>query len=86
MNTTTPQNAWYPADTGNHQGLIICETTGANIAVCYDKAHAPLIAAAPQMLAALRHILNEWCEGGALDGTDAERAIIAAIQAAEGES
>ncbi len=50
---------WY-AKTANlgsphEQGLIIDEETGDNIAVTYDPKHAPLIAAAPEMLAAL-----EW--------------------------
>jgi len=39
---------------GNHQGLIVDETTGENIAVAYDKANAPLIAAAPELLALAR--------------------------------
>lgn len=47
---------WYNADTGSDQGLVICEQSGNNIAVCYDKEHAPLIAAAPKMLAALEFI------------------------------
>jgi hypothetical protein len=38
---------------GNHQGLIIDEDTGRNVAVAYDKADAPLIAAAPALLEAL---------------------------------
>lgn len=42
--------AWYEASTGNHQGLIIEETTGRNVAVAYDKADAPLIAAARELL------------------------------------
>jgi hypothetical protein len=37
---------WYTAKTGNHQGLIVAEETGENIAVTYDKANAPLITAA----------------------------------------
>ena len=49
---TTPQ--WHPAKTGNHQGLVIDDNTGANIAVTYDKAHASLVAAAPQLLRELK--------------------------------
>jgi hypothetical protein len=45
---------WYEAKTGNHQGLVIEEATGRNVAVAYDKADAPLIAAAPKLLAALK--------------------------------
>lgn len=36
--------SWYTAKSaGGHQGLVIDENTGANIAVTYDKAHAPQI-------------------------------------------
>ena len=45
-------NTWYEASTGNHQGLIIDEDTGDNIAVSYDKTNAKLISAAPEMLEA----------------------------------
>jgi len=34
---------WYEASTGNHQGLIIDEETGDNIAVTYDKKHTEFI-------------------------------------------
>jgi len=44
---------WYEAKMGNHQGLIVDEKTGANIAVVYDKKNAPLIAAAPELAEAL---------------------------------
>ena len=50
---------WHVASTGNHQGLIISET-GENIAVAYDKANAPLIAAAPKLLAALEAFLEPY--------------------------
>ena len=49
---TKTKRQWYEASTGNHQGLIIEEDTGENIAVSYDKADARLIAAAPDLLAA----------------------------------
>jgi len=49
---------WYEAKTGNHQGLIIEEKSGINIAVCYDKKHAPLIAGAPEMYEALQIALR----------------------------
>lgn len=57
---------WYVAETGNHQGLVIDESTGANIAVAYDKAHAPLIAAAPeamQLLEQARSMLEDLENG-----------------------
>lgn len=45
---------WYVTSRlGNPQGLIACEETGRNIAVAYDASDAPVIAAAPAMLAAL---------------------------------
>jgi len=44
--------SWYAAKMGNdHQGLVIDEQTGKNIAVTYEKVHAPLIAASPDLLA-----------------------------------
>jgi hypothetical protein len=49
---------WYEAKTGNHQGLVVEETTGRDVAVAYDKADAALIAAAPELLAALETIAN----------------------------
>lgn len=52
---------WYEAKTGNHQGLIVDEDTGKNIAVAYDKADAPLIAAAPRMREALE-AAEHWLE------------------------
>ncbi len=48
---------WYESKTGNHQGLVIDEADGRNVAVVYDKKDAPLIAAAPALLAALRGLL-----------------------------
>lgn len=52
-------NSWYEANMGNdHQGLVISESDGANIAVVYDKKNAPLIAAAPELLAALKLVVN----------------------------
>jgi len=41
---------WHESSTGNHQGLIVSENTGDNIAVSYDKVNAQLIAAAPDLL------------------------------------
>ena len=51
---------WYEASMGNHQGLIIDEKTGKNIAVAYDKANAPLISAAPELLEAVKLFLEEY--------------------------
>lgn len=55
--------SWHTASTGNHQGLVIDDATGANIAVTYDKAHAQLVAAAPDLLAALE-IAAHFIENG----------------------
>ena len=55
--------SWYAANMGNDsQGLIVDEKTGANIAVAYDRKHAPLLAAAPAMYDALQNLL-EWAKG-----------------------
>lgn len=50
---------WYTAQTGNHQGLIVSEKTGANVAVSYDAKDADLIAAAPELLESLK-LLTDW--------------------------
>lgn len=59
MHTPGP---WYEAKTGNHQGLIVSEANGANVAVTYDKADALLIAAAPELLdEAMKLVTNLSC-------------------------
>lgn len=56
---------WHKANMGNdHQGLVIDEETGANIAVTYDVKHAALVAAAPEMLEALKGMLRLHDENG----------------------
>lgn len=57
MTTTTPRT-WHAASTGNHQGLVIEDETGRNIAVTYDKDDAAIVAAAPAMLNALIALVN----------------------------
>lgn len=50
---------WYEAKAGNDsQGLVADENTGENIAVTYDKKHAALIAAAPDLLYYLRFLVD----------------------------
>ena len=51
---------WYHAKIGNihDQGLVIDEETGENIAVVYDKKNAPLLAAAPELLAGLKAVIE----------------------------
>ena len=50
--------AWYVGKTGNHQGIVIDQSTGRNVAVTYQAADAPLVAAAPELLRALESLLN----------------------------
>lgn len=55
---TAQHTPWYAADMGNdHQGLIVSEQDGRNIAVTYDKDDAPKIVRAvnchDELLAAL---------------------------------
>lgn len=67
---------WYEAKMGNdHQGLIANESTGANVAVVYDKRHARLIAAAPDLLEALERLALSGWRVGAEDRQFAIRAI-----------
>lgn len=50
-------NKWYSKTTNvgspSEQGLVIDESTGRNVAVAYDPKDGPLLAAAPELLAAL---------------------------------
>ena len=50
---------WYTSETGNHQGLVINESDGRNVAVVDDRADATLIAAAPRMRAILKVIESD---------------------------
>lgn len=50
---------WYAArSAGDHQGLVIEEGIGRNVAVTYDVKHAPLVAAAPEMAAFTRKVAD----------------------------
>lgn len=53
---------WHTARTGNDQGLVIDES-GNNIAVTYKSENANLVAAAPQMLEALRELARGFQDG-----------------------
>jgi hypothetical protein len=58
---------WYSGVfAGDHQGSVACQDTGKTIALSYDPADAPLLAAAPELLAALQS-LAAWVEEPALD-------------------
>lgn len=55
------RNEWYTSSTGyekNHQGLVCEEVTGNTIAVTYDAKHAPLLAAAPELLDSLELMVS----------------------------
>jgi len=80
---------WYAKPTaGDHQQVIASDTTGATVALVYDPANgdADLIAAAPDLLAALRNLEfygRHW--GKPVTGfVDAMSAANAAIAKAEG--
>ncbi len=74
---------WYKANSGNHQGLIIDEKTGDNIAISYKKEDADLIAAAPDLLEALQLYITD-CEVEGLEyNTDCYELAKQAINKAE---
>lgn len=51
--------SWYAKkSSGTGQGLVIEENTGRTVAVAYDEKEAPLLAAAPELLAALEDALE----------------------------
>jgi hypothetical protein len=76
MNKPTP-GPWHEAKSGNHQGLVVDEETGANIAVTYDKAHAQLVAKAPRLRDACRAVVERWEKG---DLAEAARMCAAALE------
>lgn len=77
---------WYQSKASGGQGLVICEATGANIAVVYDKAHTPLIAAAPALLAAAEDFIAELDSSGDFENWEGVKAKLrAAIQDAKEE-
>ena len=49
--------SWFVSRrSAGRQGLVICEQSGRNVAVAYDGADAPVLAAAPELLAALERL------------------------------
>ena len=68
---STPIRPWYFRLGGDphNQGLIIEEQTGRTVAVSYDNKDAPLLAAAPEMLATLQACLEAM--GDYYDAKDA---------------
>ena len=74
--------SWYKARmSGNGQGLVIEQDTGRNVAVTYDEKDAALVAAAPELLDALRMVI---AHDGKLTGADWDT-IRAAVDKAEWE-
>lgn len=70
------------------QGLVISEASGVNVAVTYNPKDARLIAAAPELLAALERARDHLIMSGT-KCTDAPEALAqarAAIAAAKGTS
>jgi len=59
MDNEQVNKKWYAPRTDSHQGIVVCEDTGENIAVTYKKENARLVAAAPELLEAIREII-EW--------------------------
>jgi hypothetical protein len=82
MSKHTP-GPWYESSTGNNQGLVISESTSANVAVTYDKKDAALITAAPDLLVALQVLLNATMRKNHPAESDL---AMAAITKATGES
>jgi hypothetical protein len=72
---------WYAKNTSSDQGLIIDEATGRNVAVAYDKADAPLLAAAPEMLAVCKALAER---SAVIATTGLGRQLDDAIKLAEG--
>lgn len=83
-NQFTP-GPYHVASTGNHQGLVVSEKGGINIAVTYRKEDAPLLASAPELLKALQAMLTCNKELGAISKpvADDARAAIAKATATE---
>lgn len=68
---------WYHKATSSDQGLVISEQTGETIAVTYKTEHAPMVAAAPELLAALETIAADEPNGTKFDLIRVARAAIA---------
>ena len=75
---------WYAANPGNHQRVIISESTGENIAISYEKNNANLIAAAPELLAACE-LVDRACTGDGVHISTALDACLLAIAKTKGE-
>jgi hypothetical protein len=71
MTTKHTPGPWYTKSTEtDRQGLVISETTGANVAVTYDPKDAAIVAASPDLLAACHELLAMAILAGGLRGDD----------------
>ena len=68
-------NNWYEVKTGNHQGLVIEEGTGRNVAVTYDEKDAKLVALAPRLLELTYMLEGVFDEFSVQDIIDEARSI-----------
>ncbi len=82
---------WYVCGTANGQRIIIDEPTGTHIAVVYDPDDAPVLAAAPDLLAAVIGLMEviecadmQWTGEQQADVLKRIAAARAAIAKAEG--
>jgi hypothetical protein len=90
--TTTPAPSpdprpatWHASKGSGGQGLVIEDGTGRSVAVAYDGKDAPLLAASPRLLDALRGLLE--CPALNEDETEPEtRAAVAEAWAAINEA
>lgn len=76
---------WYAKNAGGgHQGLVIDEADGRTVAVSYDPKDAALLAAAPDLLAALQalmFVMNRDDDGDYFICSEAKSDIAAAREA-----
>ena len=84
--------SWMAAPTAGHethgQSMVYCDDTGQDIALVYDgDAHADLIAAAPELLAACKALVQQIDNGSSLTGSEVQvenaRTAIAKAQGSE---
>jgi len=83
METTQARHTWYATRANsNGHGFVIEEATGRDVALVYDSTDAPVLAAAPELLEALKALFehcemvhNRWGEDSNL--TEANAAIAA---------
>ena len=92
--TATPVNEpvhtegpWRAQNTASsNQALVYSETTGKDIAVLYDRRDKNIVAAAPEMLAALKALQEwSWAQPWPVREADVWREVDSAIANAEGK-